>query len=200
MNAAPTGPDAAGPSGLPAETDAGHDAVPPAAIGAAAGSAVQHAHRLLHSRSDFREALREGLARAAVVGCRELFLCDVDFSDWPLGEIAVVESLSRWALAHRRLTLLAQSFDDVQRRHPRFAAWRRQWSHVVTCRAFEDAEPGQMPSVLLAPGLVTVRLFDARAYRASVSTDPADALRAKELLDALLQHSVEAFPASTLGL
>lgn len=157
-------------------------------------------HRMLSSRSEFHEALRDAFAQAADIGCRELFISDVDFSDWPLGEISVVDSLTRWAMSHRRLTVLAQSYDDVQRRHPRWVTWRRQWSHVVTCRSLDDLEPGKMPTMLLAPGLVTVRLFDAEHYRASTSSVPADAIRAKEALDALLQQSVDAFPASTLGL
>jgi len=112
----------------------------------------------------------------------------------------VVDSLSRWALPHRRLTVLAQHYDEVTRRHPRWVAWRRQWAHVVTCRALEAAEPGQVPGLLLAPGLVTVRLLDPAHHRASVSTRRDDALRAGEHLDALLQQSSEAFPASVLGL
>lgn len=157
-------------------------------------------HRMLSTRGEFREALRDGFAQAAAAGCRELLISDADFSDWPLGEISVVESLSRWAHAHRRLTMLAQNFDDLQRRHPRWVTWRRQWAHVVTCRSPDDIDPGKMPCILLAPGLVTVRLFDAETYRASVSTEVADAVRARELLDALLQRSADAFPATTMGL
>lgn len=158
------------------------------------------ARRMLSTRGEFREALRDGFAQAAAAGCRELFISDVNFSDWPLSEIEVVESLSRWAYAHRKLTVLAQNFDDVQRRHPRWVTWRRRWAHAVSCKSFSEVEPGKMPSMLLAPGLVTVRLFDADTYRASVSGEVDDAVRARELLDALLQQSVDAFPATTLGL
>ncbi|CAN7287791.1 hypothetical protein [Rhizobacter sp. LjRoot28] len=157
-------------------------------------------HRMLHSRSEFHDALREAFAQAATQGCRELFLCDPDFADWPLGEMAVVELLTRWAMSHRKLTVLALHYDEVVRRHPRWVAWRRQWSHVVECRAIDDIDPEALPTMLLAPGVVTVRLFDARNHRASVSTEVADAVRAREDLDAVLQRSVNAFPASTLGL
>lgn len=155
---------------------------------------------MLTTRGEFIDALRSAFERVAAQGCREVFLSDVDFSAWPLGEVAVIEQLTRWAMAHRKLTLLACHYDDIVRRHPRWVTWRRQWSHVVECRSLDDLEPGAMPSMLLAPGVVTVRLFDAEHYRASVSTEVADALRARELLDALLQRSSEAFPASTLGL
>lgn len=157
-------------------------------------------HRMLSSRGEFHDALRAAFAQAAAQGCREIWLSDPDFSDWPLGEIAVVEHLTQWAMSHRKLTVLAQHYDDVVKRHPRWVTFRRQWSHVVECRALEEAEPGAIPSMFLAPGLVTVRLFDAENYRASVSSEVADAVRAKDHLDAVLQRSTEAFPASTLGL
>jgi len=157
-------------------------------------------HRIITSRSDFRQALRDGFALAAQQGCRELFLSDPDFSDWPLGETAVLDHLTRWAFAHRRLTLLGGHFDDVPRRHVRFAQWRRQWSHLIDCRSPEEDDEHEVPTMLLAPGLFTLRLLNPVQYRASWSTDEADAVRAREQLDALLQRSVEGFPATTLGL
>lgn len=157
-------------------------------------------HRMLTTRSEYLDALRAAFERVATEGCREVFLSDVDFAEWPLGEIAVIDQLTRWAMSHRKLTVLAGHYDEIVRRHPRWVAWRRQWSHVVECRAADDLEPGAIPSMLLAPGVVTVRLFDAEHYRASVSTEVADAVRAREHLDAVLQRSCEAFPASTLGL
>jgi hypothetical protein len=157
-------------------------------------------HRMLLSRGEFHDALRQALEQAASDGCRELFISDPDFSDWPLSEPAVVDSLTRWALPHRRLTVLAQNYDEMPRRHPRWVVWRRRWDHVVTCRALESPEVGAVPSLLLAPGLATVRLFDPVHYRASVSTHADDALRAREHLDALLQQSSDAFSASVLGL
>jgi len=157
-------------------------------------------HRMLSSQGEFQDALRAAFEQAASEGCREIWLSDTDFSCWPLGESAVVEHLAAWAMSHRRLTVLAQHYDDVARRHPRWVTFRRQWSHVVTCRALEEAEPGAIPCMFLAPGVVTVRLFDADTCRASVSSDVADAVRAKEALDAVLQRSAEAFPAATLGL
>ena len=112
-------------------------------------------------------------------------------------QLAMRQGPSREAVDHGDL---AQHYDEIVRKHPRWVNWRRQWSHVVECRALEEAEPGGIPSMFLAPGVVTVRLFDAENYRASVSSEVADAVRAKETLDAVLQRSAEAFPASTLGL
>lgn len=157
-------------------------------------------HRILTTRTEFLDALRAGFDEIATSGCREVWIADIDFADWPIGERAVIDHLTAWAMAHRKLTMLAQTYDAVVRRHARFVEWRCQWSHVIECRQLEELEPGEMPTLLLAPGVVTVRLFDREHVRGSVSHDPADAIRARELVDAISQRSSEAFPATTLGL
>jgi hypothetical protein len=158
------------------------------------------APRIITSRGEFHDALRQSFALAADQGCREVFIADPSFADWPLGERTVIESLTRWAYAHRKLTVLAQSFDEFARRHVRWVEWRRQWAHVVECRALSDEDAGKLSGLFLAPGLVTLRVLDAEHYRASLSFDAADAIRARDNLDALLQRSDEAFPVTTLGL
>ncbi len=155
---------------------------------------------LITTRSEFHTALRAALADAANHGSRELWLCDNDFGDWPLGERAVVEIFSQWAASSRRLTLLARHFDDVARRHARWIEWRRTWSHIVSCRTNIELEGGEFPTVLLAPGTVSVRLSDLVHHRGRLSHDKADEVRCKELIDAVLQRSEEAFPATTTGL
>lgn len=157
-------------------------------------------HQLITSRSEFQDALRGAFAEMAHVGAREVWICDDDFADWPLNERAVVDHLAKWAYAHRKLTVVARTFEEVTRRHPRWVEWRRQWSHVVECRSVEEALPGDLPATLLAPGLVVVRLFDAVHIRGSVSRDVADAVQSREMIDAVLQRSAEAFPATTTGL
>jgi hypothetical protein len=109
-------------------------------------------YRSIGTRAEFHAAVLAAFEDAAAQGCREIWLCDTDFSDWPLSERAVVEALSRWAASHRRLLVLAQSFDEFPRRHPRWVEWRRRWSHVVSCRAVQDLEPGQMPTAMLCLG------------------------------------------------
>lgn len=156
--------------------------------------------RIITSRSEFHEALKEAFVLVADKGCREVFIADPTFSDWPLGDRSVLENLSRWAYTHRKLTVLAESFDEFPRRHPRWVEWRRQWAHVVDCRAVDEADVGQMHGLFLAPGLLTLRVLDAEHYRASLSFDPTDATRIRDALDALLQRSEEAFPVTTLGL
>lgn len=157
-------------------------------------------YTLITSRNEFHDALRSALAEAATAGCREIWISDTDFTDWPLNEEGVIESLTQWAKSHRKLTMLAQTFDEVPRRHARWVAWRRSWSHIVECRSNNELEAGQMPTMLLAPGLLTVRLVDPVRYRGSVSHSAADAVQGREALDAAMQRSEEAFPVTSLGL
>jgi hypothetical protein len=156
--------------------------------------------RLIQSRNEFHAALRTAFAAAADAGCREIWLCDDDYADWPLNERAVIDDLTRWAESHRCLTVIARQFDTVVRRQPRWAEWRKIWSHVVQCRSNHELEAGQMPTMLLAPGALSVRLVDAVHHRGSISATPADAVLWRETIDAVLQRSQEAFPATTLGL
>ena len=156
--------------------------------------------RIIGTRLEFHEALREAFAEAARVGCRELWLSDEDFADWPLGERGVVELLTQWAQPHRRLFVVARHYDEVVRHHARWVQWRMQWSHVVECRALEEAQAGEIPCMLLATDLVCVRLLDTVHHRGRVSHDREDSIRSLELIDAVLQRSVLAFPSTTLGL
>lgn len=157
-------------------------------------------HTLITSRSEFYQAVRNGFSEAAAQGCREIWLVDIDYADWPLNEPELIDHLTQWAKAYRKLTLIAQNFDEMPRRHPRWVAWRRSWSHIVECRVNTELEAGKMPTMLLAPGLMTVRLVDPIRYRGSLSRDAADAIRSRELIDAVLQRSEEAFPVTNLGL
>lgn len=154
----------------------------------------------IHSRAEFQAALRQAFADIATAGTREIWLCDADFSDWPLGDVQVVAHLSQWAVAHRTCTVLASDYAPLSRHHPRWVQWRRQRSHVVHCHAPDDSHTLALPCLLIAPGTATLRLIDRTNWRGSVSSAMPDAQREREQLDALLQRSVAAFPASTLGL
>jgi hypothetical protein len=169
--------------------------------GRASPAATQaSSYRILATRSECQQALRQAFADAAQQGCRELWLCDADFSDWPLSERAAIDSLSQWSYSHRKLTLMAYSFDAIVRRHARWIDWRRQWSHIVECRQLDESDATQVPTLLLAPGVCTVRIYDTVHYRGSVSTEAGDATRCRELVDALWQRSSDAFASTTLGL
>jgi hypothetical protein len=155
---------------------------------------------LIESRGAFHDAVRASFAEAAQVGCREVWLIDEDFADWPLGERELIEHLSQWAQSHRRLTVIARHFGMVARRHVRWVEWRRQWSHVVHCCTNDELEVGGMPTILLAPGITSVRMFDTVHYRGVATNETPDAIKWREAVDAVLQRSEEAFPVTILGL
>jgi hypothetical protein len=155
---------------------------------------------LITTRAEFQAALRSAFDDVARVGTHELWLCDENFADWPLGERAIVEQLTQWAASNRRLTLLARSFDEVARRHARWVEWRRNWSHIVSCRTNTELASGEFPTILLAVGAVSVRLIDNVHQRGRLSHEKADEVRCREQIDAVLQRSDETFWATTTGL
>lgn len=155
---------------------------------------------LFAARGDFLTAWHRALARVVERGCRDLLLCDADYAHWPLGERATLEQLSAWVMSHRRLVVVAAQFDTLQRQHPRWVTWRRQWSHVVQCRQVDEADVAAIPSMVLAPGEVSLRVRDMVRFRGRLSFERADAVRDADDLDAFLQRSHEAFPVTSLGL
>lgn len=154
----------------------------------------------IEGRNAFQDAVRAALAEAGAAGWRDLWLCAPDFADWPLGERKVVESLTQWAGGQRRLTVMAANYEEIVRLHPRWVEWRRQWAHVIRCRALPELAAVDVPVILHAPGALTLRLLDPLRYRGIVSRLTADGEQASEELDAISQRSVEAFPATTLGM
>lgn len=151
-------------------------------------------------RAAFRAAVIAALAHAADIDAPEIILVDDDFAEWPLGERAAIESLTRWIDSRKRLVLFAHRWDDFPRLHMRFVAWRKPWSHVVQGRADVEIGAGDTPSLLLVPGHVVVRVLDRMACRGTFSTEPVDLVAAAESVDALLQRATDAFPVTTLGL
>ncbi len=155
---------------------------------------------LITSRAEFQGALLQAFDTLATAGAREVWLCDENFADWPLSDRAVVALLTQWAASNRKLTLVARTFDEVARRHPRWVEWRRSWSHIVSCRTNVDVASDEFPTLLLGIGAVSVRLSDHVRHRGRLSHDKADEIRCKEQIDAVMQRSEEAFPATTTGL
>jgi len=150
-------------------------------------------------RADFQQLVRDALACAAREGWREIILSDASFEDWPLGERAVAESLQAWSAGGRRCTLLARSYDEVVRRHARFAAWRRTWSHIIEARACASADPLDLPSAIWSPGWVMQRL-DPERCNGYCGREPEPPLLLRENLQEWLLKSAPSFPATTLGL
>jgi len=150
-------------------------------------------------REAFRQLVRDALACAARQGWRELILCDADFSDWPLGERAVAQSLQDWSATGRRCTLLARRYDAVVRDHARFVAWRKTWSHIIDARACASADPLEMPSAVWSPGWV-MRRMDTERSNGVCGGEPERRVLLREDLNEWLLKSSPSFAATTLGL
>lgn len=150
-------------------------------------------------QAEFAEVIRTALVTAAVQGWREIILCDPDFEDWPLGERVVVQALNDWAKTGRKLTMLAENFAELPRRHARFVVWRRTWAHIVECQQAEVVPAGSLPSALWSPSWVFERQNLPR-YTGTVSAKVVQRVGLKERLNELLLNSATAFPATTLGL
>jgi hypothetical protein len=151
-------------------------------------------------REAFRLAVLGALDECARARTSELWLCDRDFAHWPLGQPAMVEALTRWIGAKRQLTLVAADYTAFPARFPRWVAWRRQWAHAVRCLAAHEEVAAKLPTMLLAPGLIAVRLQDRERLRGRIYRDAQDIARCRDPLDALLQRTEESFPVTTLGL
>lgn len=151
-------------------------------------------------RAEFHAAFLATLDESARDGARHLWWCDADFSNWPLGQPAVIEALTRWVDSKRQLTLIAARYDRFTAQFPRWVTWRRQWSHVVRCLAVHEELAGQVPSLALAPGLVAVQLHDPDRLRGRLYREAYDLRRCKDLVDALSQRTSESFAVTTLGL
>lgn len=151
-------------------------------------------------RGDFLAAWRQALRAVAERGCKAVYFCDSDFADWPLGETATIDLLNQWAMSHRQLVVLAAQFETLQRQHPRWVAWRRTWSHVVQCRQAADADLRALPSILIAPGLLSLQVHDPLHFRGRLAFTRPEEVRDWDELDAFLQRSHESFPVTNLGL
>jgi hypothetical protein len=147
----------------------------------------------------FRDLVRAALAAAKEQGWRELILSDPDFSDWPLGERAVAESLSEWSGSGRKCILLARSWDEVVRRHARFVGWRRTWAHIIEARACRSADPNECPSAIWTPTWVLERR-DVIQCRGWMGAEPERRLLLRERLAEWMSKSSPGFPSHTTGL
>lgn len=135
-----------------------------------------------------------------LAGVRDVWLADPDFADWPLDEPAVQAALSAWLRqGGRQLRMAGLHFEQTARRHPRFARWRRDWSHAIEVWAPSD---GSMPWPVC--GLLATPLWlqrqDAPDWRIRCFTDAVHARATSVQIADFLQRCEAAWPATTLGL
>jgi hypothetical protein len=147
----------------------------------------------------FADLVRQALTTAAAEGWPRLVLCDNDFSDWPLGERAVVASLQAWARRGRVLHLLGRDLAPVRQQHPRFVQWRVVWAHLVEVRACASASVDAWPSALWSPGW-TLERIDTTHHAMLASRDAKRRVALAERLEQEWQKSSPALPPTTLGL
>ena len=144
--------------------------------------------------------VRDGLATSARDGWSEIIVRDSNFYDWPLGELAVIEALQQWAHSGRRFTMLACTFDEVIRRHPRFVRWRGTWDHIISCRRSPSADPLDLPSAFWSPAWVMHRLDPVRCVGVAGFEPERRVLLRESLNEWLRSKSSPGFPSTTLGL
>ena len=150
---------------------------------------------------EFAQALQGALAHAVEHGTRRICWCDDTFAMWPLGEAEWVDQLTRWArVSGRELVMIARDYAVIERRHPRFAAWRRDWSHVIQCMEPEENGAATLPTLWIDSDDQALRVFDLEHLRGRTGFDRVDRQRAREDFDAILQRANPGFSAVTLGL
>lgn len=161
---------------------------------------------VIDSRAGFAAAVQWGFARAMREGgrSRRILCIDRDFVDWPLDAPELHTQLTAWLRGvrgtQRQLVLLAANYDEMPRRHPRFVAWRRHFTHAVFPFAAPEDMAAVLPTLLLDDDGTLVRLIDPVHWRGRASADERSALPWREQIDAVLQRSEAAFPAQSLGL
>ncbi len=156
---------------------------------------------VIDTRESFVAALRWGFDTAIAKGARAITAVDASFDEWPLDDPALLQALTAWLrLPQRGLVLLAASFDEVPRRHPRFNDWRREWAHALQCYQAPEELAAGLPTVLLDDRALSVHLVDAEHWRGRASLDMRAAHLWREQIDVVLQRSASAFPVNTLGL
>lgn len=150
---------------------------------------------------EFGRALYRMLLHAERERARRLCWSDDDFASWPLGEVDWLAMLTRWARqGGRELVMVAAGYAAVERLHPRFAAWRRDWSHVVQCLVPDEARTVPLPTIWFDSADQALRVFDREHWRGRAGFDRVDRQQAREDFDALAQRASPGFAAVTLGL
>jgi hypothetical protein len=159
------------------------------------------ARRIIDSRSAFRQAVQQAVARAMQYRARSMLWVDSDFADWPLDEPALLQALTDWLrLPQRQLLLLASNYEELRRRRARFVAWYRVWSHAVHARGPAEDDVALLPCLLRIERTRLVQMQDKIHWRGWMSEEPAVLHASKERTDALMQRSSPAFAVTTLGL
>jgi hypothetical protein len=157
--------------------------------------------RAFEGAPEFARSLRDAMVNASEQGTRRVCWCDEDFASWPLGDAEWVDMLTHWVRKPgRELVMIARDWAVVERRHPRFVAWRRDWAHAVQCLVPDEAHTAALPTIWIDSDDQALRVFDAEHLRGRLGFDRVDRQRAREDFDAISQRASPGFAAVTLGL
>jgi len=155
----------------------------------------------IDSRASFAAAVLACTQRAIADGARQIVWVDDDFAEWPLDEPALLQSLTAWLRQpQRRLQMLALRYEDMALSHPRFAAWRRDWTHAFSAATPEEGTMVELPTVLYDDTSICMQVFDKQRWRGRCSSDRREVRLWQERLDAVLQRSTPSFTVNPLGL
>ena len=152
------------------------------------------------SRGEFIALAQELLSNLDSASGRDITVVDPDFSPWPLDDSAVVDALTRWIqLPGRRLHLVGARFELIERQQPRFAAWRKPFSHAVECLTPSDLDAADLPALLLFEAGY-LELLDRERWQARWTAERRAWVLQRERVDALMQRCEPAWPVTVLGL
>lgn len=155
----------------------------------------------IDSRAGFEAALRWGFETAIAEGARRIVCCDRDFAQWPLDDPGLLDGFVAWLRRpQRQLVLLAATYDEVERRKPRFARWRVEWMHAIEAWQAPPTLAERLPTLLVSDGRVCVQLLDPVRWRGRAELDEATCRSWHEELDVALQQCERGFATRTLGL
>lgn len=155
----------------------------------------------LRSPGDFEPALLWVLGQAIDSRARRITCVDPDFAAWPLDHAPVLDRLAAWLrLPQRRLVLVARDFSQIPRRHPRFVARRRDWSHAVDAWAPSEGVDIALPTLLFDDRRLCLQVYEPALGRGRITRDESVVRQWRDEVDALLQRCEAAFPAHHLGL
>ena len=155
----------------------------------------------IDSPATLAAGVQAALEAAVARNARQLLWVDPDFALWPLDRSALIDTLGPWLRRPgRRLVMLAGRYDRLERAHPRFTQWRSDWSHAIEARAPSDTPGAELPTLVLDDGPTLLTLWERDPPRGRASQSAAEAAAAREQIDAVLQHSVSAWPLRPLGL
>jgi hypothetical protein len=169
-------------------------------------SAAAPGRGVIQGREACREALRAALAGLAAVAPaagpvpREAWMIDRHFAEWPLEHDSVLDGLSAWLRpAGRRLHLIGHDFDTTARALPRFARWRRDWSHRIDVVRPADGQ-ARVPVRGLFTGAGAWQWLDAPDWRLRELDSAVQVRLVQEQIADFLQRCEPAWPVTTLGL